>query len=393
MWKREDKQGVAWRAFDLIPIPRARRSGGSASPGAECDPPGRVGIFLQWGIGDAVLATPLLSALRRRYPVASLELIGKPWLGDLFAGTTWCDRTHHLVPPWTNYSGKYRVWRPEWRRFAAQLRTVRRESFDWLVGIRYDPREILQIRLLNAAYKVGFGGGGRRGLDLDLGVPPHVSSDAHFSRDATHAAAVLTGGQFEPRPVFRVAPEVSGRALDRLKELGYRGGLIVAVSWSAGHPIRRWDPSRFAAVLNRIPGHVGFLVMIAEPGELVPFDPPPHIPSARWQSSLSELKGLLSLTDLILATDSGVMHIASACDCRVVAIFGPQRPEWFGPYDLEDRAVFIEPMPCRPCFDACIYDRPICMLGVTADHVSPAMEETLGRLGRPKAEVFQAPAT
>jgi len=342
---------------------------------------------LQWGIGDAVSALPLLTALRRKFPAASLELIGKSWLDDLFAGTSLCGRTHVLVPPWTKYSGKYRFWRSDWRRFARQLLSLRRETFDWLISIRYDPREVLQLRILDANYKVAFGSS--VGVDLNLGTPPHVVNLAHVSQDAAHAAKALTGEVTERRPVFRVLPVFSRWALDRLRAQGYRGGLIVAVSWSAGHPIRRWDPARFSAVLHDLPERVGFIALIGEPGQPAPIDPPPHIPSARWEGSLSELKALLSLTDLIISSDSGVMHIASACGCRVVAVFGPQRPEWFGPYDPEDRVAIVEPMPCRPCFDACIYHEPICMLGVSHDRVSRDVGDVMTRLGRPRAEAFR----
>lgn len=384
------KQRAVWRAFDLIPAPGV---GGGKTPAhapvPEGPDPARVGVFLQWGIGDAVLATPLLASLRERFPSASLELIGKPWLGDLFAGTPWCDRTHVLVPPWTKYARKYRVWEPDWRRFQRELRRLRRERFDWLVGIRHDPREVIQLRWLDAAFKAGYGGGGRRGLHLDMGVPPHLEDGSHVSRDAARAAEVLTGLSAQTRPAFPVAREESAAALSRLEALGYRGGRVVAVSWGAGHPIRRWDPKRFAEVLGGFPEDVGFVLMIAEPGQPLAFEPPGRIPSTLWHSSLAELKAMLSVVDLLLCVDSGVMHMASACGCRVVSVFGPTRPQWYGPHDPLDHVVIVDPMPCRPCFDACIYREPICMLGVTAAQVASALAEAFGGLGRPRAEVLR----
>jgi len=384
---------LAWSLLNLCPLGRSRRNANANAttapdPSLVIEAPARIGVILQWGIGDAVLAIPLLSALRKRYPSASIELIGKPWLSDLFKATGWCDRAHHLVPPWTNYSGKYRIWKPEWRRFARQFRNVRRERFDWLIGIRHDPREVLQIRLMNAASKIGFGGGSAVGLDLDLGLPPHRKDDTHVSRDAAVAGAALTGQPPEGMPTFQVSSEASRRVLAQFKEQGYRAGLIVAISHSAGHPIRRWEPTRFEAVLAKLPAQVGFLVLIAEPGDAIPYTPPSHIPSIHWQSSLSELRAMFSVADLVLATDSGMMHVASACGCRVVAIFGPQRPTWFGPYSEEDRTILVEPMPCRPCFDACIYSKPICMIGVTSDAVSDAVHESLRQQGKSKAEIF-----
>ena len=285
-----------------------------------------------------------------------------------------CDRVHLLVPPWTSYTRKYQIWKPNWRRFAWQLRTIGRESFDWLISLRYDPREIWQLQQLSATVKIGYGGGDRRGLDLDLGRPPHLTNRAHVSQDAVHAAHVLTGDTVvhDQRPILHVLPERTDQAIKWLHTHGYHKGLVMAVSCGAGHPIRRWDPEKFATVLRALPDCVGFITLIAEPGqESPPIVLPDWIPGASWQSSLADLAGLLSVTDLLLTSDSGVMHIASSMRLSgVVTVFGPTAPEWFGPYDPGDRVVLVEPMLCRPCRDRCIYDRPVCMLGISHEQVS-----------------------
>ncbi len=143
VYERKDRvRRVARRIGDLLSAISPRRGF------PESTPPHRIGVLLQWGIGDAVLTLPLLQGLHLAHPEASIELIGKPWLAELFAGEAWLNRTHLLVPPWTKHQGKYRIWEKDWRRFARQLRVVRRTRFDLLIGIRFDPREVLQLRLL-----------------------------------------------------------------------------------------------------------------------------------------------------------------------------------------------------------------------------------------------------
>ena len=385
---KQTKYAMAWQIFGLLPV---GRRGKPCSPdlgtlGESRSTPKRIGVFAQWGIGDAVLAMPLLMGLRARFPEASLELLGKGWLDDLFKDTGLCDVAHRLVPPWTKYSGKYKVWDSDWRRFARELRTVGGVPFDWLVSVRHDPREILQLRALNATFKAGYGGGRSKGLDFDMGVPPHLATMAHVMEDAAEASRLLTGGCPEPRPIFRVSSENRANILGRVVAQGYRTGLIVAVSWGAGAPIRRWDGSKFQEVIGKLGGRVGFIAVIDEPGQpRAPIELPNHIPAARWECSLADLKALLSITDLTIASDSGVMHIASACGSRVVAIFGPTSPQWYGPHRPDDHVERVEPMPCRPCFDACIHDRPICMDGVSSRQVSLAVHETIGRIERPRA--------
>lgn len=346
----------------------------------------RVGVFMQWGIGDAVLATPLLRALRAAYPEVSIELIGPAWLRELFGDTTLADEVHVLTPPWTRYTRKYRVWEPAWWAYMQALGALRRIRFDVLASVRCDPREVLQLRLLRARFRAGYGErAGRRWLDVDLGVPPHFLDGAHASAAAARVAEALTGDVAEARPWLPVPDRVVDDAARALIAAGYVGGRVVAVCLDAGDSIREWSVRGFERVLEDLPDDVGFVVVVADPNRPVKrLRVPERIASMVWRTGLSELRGLLSVTDLLVCNDSGVMHLASACDCPVVAAFGPAPKAWFEPLGASNEVVIIEPMPCRPCFDLCIYARPICMDGITPELVSNAATRAISRLGPPR---------
>lgn len=338
-------------------------------------PPARIGVFLQWGIGDAILALPLLEGLRITYPEASIELIGKPWLADLFDGEAYVDRTHVLVPPWTKYHGKYRIWEAAWQRFARQLWALRWIQFDLLISLRLDPREVIQLRLLRAREVMGFKcGGGRRWITRDIGLTSEKYDNRHRSEVSAYALEALTGLTRSSIPQFTVNEAGRAKALKRLREAGYRGGPILAVHSEAGNPIRGWGPENFGTVLQTLPDMVQFVVVI-DGGSDKPKNirVPESVPSCVWHSSLTDLKGLLFVCDVILCSDSGIMHIAAACGCRVVAVFGPTLIDWFGPSGEGHEVVQVEPMPCRPCFERCIYSTPICMERISSEAVLAAL--------------------
>jgi ADP-heptose:LPS heptosyltransferase len=75
------------------------------------------------------------------------------------------------------------------------------------------------------------------------------------------------------------------------------------------------------------------------------------------------------------------MHLAGALGIPVTALFGPQRSEWYGPRGELDSVVRVEVMPCRPCFDDCIFASPICMDGITPKAVIDSVVTQLERLG------------
>jgi heptosyltransferase-1/heptosyltransferase-2 len=89
---------------------------------------------------------------------------------------------------------------------------------------------------------------------------------------------------------------------------------------------------------------------------------------------------MVSQVDLSLCSDSGPMHIANALGVPVTALFGPQRREWYGPRGELDSVVQIDDMPCRPCFDACVFASPRCMEGISADAVVRTVSAQLDRL-------------
>ena len=278
---------------------------------------------MQWGIGDAVLTTPLLAGLRAAWPEASIDAIGKPWLANLFAGDHLVDRCVTLVPPWTRPKGKYRVWNCEWRVFAREIAAARRTSYDLLVGIRWDIRELMVSRLLRATDVAGFAAvGGRSWTTIDLGLDASGYEALHRGASAAHAAHVLTGQSISAVPSFSFLADERRDVVERIRSAGHAGGPVVAVHAGAGSPIRRWPVERFDAVLRSLGNRIGCLVLIDDHAA-APVTPPAGVPHLRWSGTLSSLKAMLSACDILLCHDSGPMHIATAVGCRTVAIFGP----------------------------------------------------------------------
>lgn len=339
----------------------------------------RIGIILQWGVGDAVLALPLLQGLKTAFPHSTIELIGKPWLVELFESESWYSETHVVVPPWTKYSKKYRVWDADWREYIHQLWVARRTTFDLLVSIRDDPRELLQLRVLKAYQTAGFRwSGGRYWITNDLNIGAENLGEFHRSEVSQLVLKCLTGLNVASTPQFELSDQQRQKGLTRLRTLGYKKGPIVAVHGGAGSPVRRWGTHRFSAVLNQLTSKSLFIVLVDDSSE----EAKSYLLSKKhdfcvWSGSLSELKELFVVCDLLLSCDNGVMHVAAGCKCRVLALFGPMLTEWFGPSGEGHRVIKIDPMPCRPCFDKCIYSAPRCMSEIDEETVVSVLKASI----------------
>jgi heptosyltransferase II len=82
---------------------------------------------------------------------------------------------------------------------------------------------------------------------------------------------------------------------------------------------------------------------------------------------------VLAQCELLVCNDSGPMHVANLLQVPVVAVFGPQRPEWFGPRGPLDRLVIRSEFWCRPCSDYCVFDQPYCLRTILPEHVIEAV--------------------
>jgi len=332
-----------------------------------------------WGLGDIVLATPALAALRARYPKARIVLLAKPYANDLLKGSHWVDEIIAYDFPWTAFAGKYRVWRYKCRELVALIRRLRGERFDLAICARGDARNNVLMYLSGSRSRVGYGYAGG-GCFLTRMVSP---DPAHPHRvDAWRGLLVSLGVNVQEfRPTLPVTEDEAQGARATLEHLGVRPGeILVGMHPGARQPVRRWGLEKFAELGDKLMERSGIKVVIFCDedgyGSSIPMQHQPIV----VRGTLRDLMALLKHCDLLICNDSGPMHLSVGVGTRVVAIFGPGLPRFIGPYGAGHRVVIQDGFPCRPCFDRCIFDRPYCLTTMDCDQVLPIIEEEVLRL-------------
>lgn len=361
-------------ALDTIAAvaPRRRRGSGRAT----------IGVFLLWGIGDAVLTTPFLRALRTAYPKARIVALGKPWLADLFTDEALFDEFVTFVPPWTRHSGKYRLWSREWRDFARDAMALRRARFDLLISLRPDPRETALARFLAVREFAGYTlAGGRSWISIDLGRGI-TDEQSHYRGDlAARAAEVLLDVSPDALPALSHAP--SRQMAQKLADAGYKRGPVLALAFGASHPIKRWESAKITETLRKLRRPPG-AYLIVESDDSPKFYAPGEVPTVHWRGSLADLKRVLAVADVLFCTDSGTLHVGTAAGCGTVSIFGSGPLGRFAPPGAQHAAYAVEPMPCRPCYNNCIYSSPLCMDRIDTGAVASLVDAALARVAAPR---------
>jgi 3-deoxy-D-manno-octulosonic-acid transferase/heptosyltransferase-1 len=326
------------------------------------------------------MATPALAALRAARPLARVEVLASPWGAPALQGNPHLDRVRLLPATWYEAARARTLAPGQLLEVWAELLEAR---FDLAADLRGDPRIVLLLALARARTRIGFSGLGLEDL-LDASVPHEESLD-HRHRNLEVVGLLGARPEDAPqRPVFRIPPGAGEQASALLSGVP-RPRVVVAPG--TNRPRHRWPAERFAAAADRlVDRYDAGLVLVgreedreatAEVGRRLSA-PARDLTGA---TDVPALAAVLQGSDLLLANDSGGVHLAVSAGCPVVAIFGPTSPSLSFPYPLSAGRALAGPTGCRrPCFrrdcpDGHGYDR----LG--PEEVVEAAAELLRRQG------------
>jgi heptosyltransferase-2 len=176
-----------------------------------------------------------------------------------------------------------------------------------------------------------------------------------------------------PPPVLVADASEREAAQATLRAVGARGPYAVLAPGARYGPAKKWPPERFAATAARLRAQYGWTVLLAGEGTdatdtaaVRSLDPAAIDLAGR--TSLAALVGLLAGARVVVANDSGTMHLAAALGRPVVGIFGSTSPVWTGPVGPFARSV-VQPTWCAPCFARTCAQDFGCMLRLTPEHI------------------------
>lgn len=321
-----------------------------------------------WGLGDAIMMTPILQAFREAG--VSVTLFCKPATRALLEPTyPW---VHYVPfdPPWTVFRGKYRLWKWPWPKLLALIAQVRREHFTWIASVRKDPRDHLLMALSGSRRRVGFPRG-RSGILLSDPLPVPETA-RHIVDDWRAIQERILPGSEHHSPHLATAPAESAWPTG--------GRPIFTLHCGARIPVRRWPISYFRDLVGRLRTLYDFHL------RLIP-DPDGYGSELRDLAdevlvdlAMNDLVSALASSDLLLGNDSAPGHIADAVGTPAIAIFGPTHPVRFRPYSERNLVVIRDICPLRPCLDYCRFPEPNCLTLLSVDEVWPEIRAKIEAL-------------
>jgi lipopolysaccharide heptosyltransferase II len=313
-------------------------------------------------IGDVILTTPIVRAVRRRFPDAHLlyaveapaapVLESNPHLSELIV-------IRH---------------RAGWRRIAEDAllaARLRARRVDVAVDLHGGARSGWLVWATRAPVRVGYDVSGRQWhythrIPRPRGYAPRHSVRNLWDLIAAWDPALGGGPDPDADPVeMPIADDARARAGEKLAAIGIRSDdELIVVHGAAGNDFRRWPEASFAAVAAELARDEGRrVIVLGGPADAAVVGA--IVTRARRESGsgtgridaaidwpLAEVRALMERAALFIGGDSGPMHVAATTDVPIVAIFGPTTPETWAPWrPSRVPSICVEPgaLACRPC--------------------------------------------
>jgi predicted lipopolysaccharide heptosyltransferase III len=337
----------------------------------------RVLVVRLRSIGDTVLATPSLHALRRFLPGARVDVLLEDWVAPLLEGLPDVDRI--VTVKRGSKTSRLQV-----------ARELRAEAYDVVYNLHGGSTAALLTRATGARHRVGYADYRYAALHNHTAPP----SSKLWGREKTHSVeqqlALLgwTGVPVTDRPATRLAvtPEAAARVAQKLNEAGLADGQTFAlVHPAAAFDTKTWAAENFARVVENLAARGIASVAAAAPNESSVVEAVrsnARAPLVGFTDlSLPELTALAARASLFVGNDSGVAHIAAAVAVPQVVVFGSSNVAHWRPWSSAPAEVVREEMPCAPCpgYTCAEFDAPECIRRVGVERVTAAVERVLSK--------------
>ncbi|MGH7149774.1 MAG: glycosyltransferase family 9 protein [Planctomycetota bacterium] len=308
-------------------------------------------------LGDVLFALPALERLRQGMPQARIEWAVEDRFSVLLEGHPLLDEV--VVYPRKAWSrGVRRPWLLPGGALllARHFAGLRRRRYDLVLDLQGNLKSALHVRAAGAARNVAFASGHtREGSHLLVNgrVVPPPTAVHRVDKFLSLLSALDLPTQ---RPSRTTPPSLDEPRVRRMREaLPAGSGPIVLLhpATSGWGRDKRWPPERFAALARRLRDAEAARVLVTfGPGELPLAEDVASLSGgaaspAPPTATLRDLSALLSLADLFVGADTGVLHLASALGRPVVGLYGPTDTAVYGPIGEEALAVRRAPPPAR----------------------------------------------
>jgi lipopolysaccharide heptosyltransferase II len=333
----------------------------------------RILIFeLNW-MGDILFSFPFIRAIRGAFPKSYISCIVVPRYVDLLAHNPWINYVHALSDNNKISSIKEKM---------AFIRMIRKEDYDTCFLLKPSSSRAVMAVLAGIPERIGFAGK-KAPLTVEVDKP---SGNLHRTDQLLSLAGAVGVTQADGTYEYFFGEENGEKANALLHEVGGGVHRIIAVNPGGNWEPKRWPTKNFIELVKKILTDLNDIeVMVTgakkdiELGEsIVRAADDKRCYSVAGKTRLNELAALFKKCSLVVSSDSGPLHLASALRTTTIGLFGPTSHKITGPRGRGKNIVIAKEVDCEiPCYvEEC--DREYaCIKAISVDEVFKAAEKAL----------------
>jgi predicted lipopolysaccharide heptosyltransferase III len=335
----------------------------------------RVLVVRLRSIGDTVLTTPSLFALRRFLPQAQIDILLEDWVAPVLEGSDLVDRVITLPRDST----------PARARLARELRNTR---YDVVYNLHGGTTATFLTRATGAKHRVGFENYQYARLHNHVAPSPLTIWQRPTLHSVEQQLALIgwTGVPVTDRPATRlgVPDSASSSLAQKLSNIGFDGSESIAmIHPTAAFDTKRWSVENFARVIEVLRRRGLAPVVVVAPHEKETAQAltaeSTAGPAVLSDLSLPQVIALAARAKLFVGNDSGIAHIAAAAGAPCVVVFGSSNRNHWRPWTTQPNEIVFEELPCQPChgYFCAEFEKPECILRVPVERVLAAIDRIL----------------
>jgi heptosyltransferase-2 len=341
----------------------------------------RIGVMLPNWVGDVAMATPMLRALRRKHPTAEIVGVGRKFLGSLFHGSNFLDRFVPLDRQGKGFLSTFQL-----------VRTLRAERLDTMFVLRNSSFAAAAAFFSGAKERIGYG---RRGSGFFLTKclqPPRENGKFVPISAVDYYAGLAEAWDCEVGPrhlELKTTADDEAAANEQWARLGLPPGneVILLNANSVFGSSKQWPQEQSVAWSRRVASELGVTVLVLcgpaerkEATQIVREANHPLVKTVAAEDvSFGVTKAIIRRSRMLISTDSGPRHLATALGTPTITLFGPIDPRWSRNYQT-DAIELMLPLDCGPCGKkVCPLGHYKCMKDLSAGMVFNAVTKMLGQ--------------
>lgn len=329
----------------------------------------RILIVAPSWIGDTVFAQPLFQLLQQRHHGLQLDVLASPYLRPILEHMP---QVQSIIDnPFVHGDLRF----SERRRLGV---TLRGQSYDQAIVLPNSLKSALVPFLANIPLRTGYVGEMRYGL---LNDARRLDEGALTTMVDRYAFLGEPRGKLFTRPVPRPVLHVSAAELDVVLEkfrLNTDRPITFFCPGAEYGPARRWPAEHFGMLAKSLvaQGKQVWLLGSAKDRDIadnVQMASGGICRNLAGETNLTEVIRLLAAASLVVSNDTGLLHVASALNRPVVALYGSTAPGLAPPYADRSASVSLE-LSCSPCRErVCPLGHFNCMKELTPQRVANAI--------------------